>query len=291
MQFENGKAISIWGKYIPRTPLKMAMKEYRLLMRPYLKKTGNEIPSIVPYLVTTSQPNSVILIAPGGGYMGRAQHEGKDIALWLNSIGISAFVLNYRHAPFRHPIPFLDAQRAVRFIRYHAQEFKIDPTRLGMLGFSAGGHLTSTICTLTQRSWFLENYCPDEIDRMDDLPNVCILCYPVISLQTMPHEGSRYNLLGKTPNPELMSMLSTETQVNPNTPPTFIWTTKTDAAVAYQNSVMFVESLKKHEIDHEFHLFSDGRHGLGLAYDHPEVSKWPTLCQKWLKYHRFKNYN
>lgn len=287
MHFENGKAIPLWIHNVPRTPLKMAMREYRLLMRPYLKKTGNEIPSIVPYLLPSDKPNSVILVAPGGGYMGRAQHEGKDIAHWLNSIGISAFVLNYRHAPFRHPIPFLDAQRAVRLIRFNAKEFNIDPNRLGMLGFSAGGHLTSTVCTLTRRNWFLEGYISDEIDQLKDLPNVCILCYPVISLQKMPHEGSRYNLLGKKPNPELMSMLSTETQVSSITPPTFIWTTKTDASVAYQNSSMFVESLKKHCIDHEYHLFNDGRHGLGLAYDHPEVSKWSELCEIWLKKHTF----
>jgi acetyl esterase/lipase len=283
MQFKNGKKIQLWRDNTPTMSVKDSMREYRLLIRPYLKKTSKEIPSITPYLIPTEQPNSVVLIAPGGGYMGRANHEGKDIALWLNSLGISAFVLNYRHAPFRHPIPFLDGQRAIRLIRYYHKEFNINPNKLAMLGFSAGGHLTSTISTLKKRAWFFDNYFSDKIDAVDDTPNASILCYPVISLVNMPHEGSRYNLLGKKPDPNLMNMLSTESQIGPHTPPTFIWTTKTDGSVSYLNSSMYADALKRVGIDFEFHLFPEGRHGLGLAEGHLDVSQWTKLCSEWLK--------
>lgn len=272
----------IWNKTIPSSDLKASLKEYSWTERRTLKQSSQEIPHLIPFLISSDTPVPACIVCPGGGYRGRAQHEGQPIAEWLNSLGISAFVLNYRVAPFHHPVPFLDAQRAVRFVRFHAQRFNILPDKIGMIGFSAGGHLTSTIGTLAEKSWFTPNYSPDEIDHVSPLLNYMILCYPVISLRNETHAGSVRNLLGKKVPPELIAQLSTDEQVSSKTPATFIWTTKTDPGVPCSNTERFNDALAKHNISHEMHIFSSGNHGLGLAKNHPEVSQWPQLCANWL---------
>ncbi|HMF32075.1 MAG TPA: alpha/beta hydrolase, partial [Candidatus Lokiarchaeia archaeon] len=223
--------------------------EYNFLARYCLRRKKQEIPSITPYLISSSNPAPVIIVAPGGGYAGRAPHEGEPVALWLNTQNISAFILNYRYAPYRFPVPFLDAQRAIRFIRYNADRFNIDPLRCGILGFSAGGHLSSMLGTLPERNWFPEDYMPDDIDSISDLPTLLILCYPVISMQTLAHEGCRRNLVGKNPDPKLVDLVSTEKQVSATTPPTFIWTTRNDAGVPYQHSEFFANALQQNGIE------------------------------------------
>jgi acetyl esterase/lipase len=241
-----------------------------------------ETPNLVPYLVSSDNPCPAIIVTPGGGYANRAPHEGAPIATWLNSIGISAFVLNYRVAPFRFPVPFLDAQRAVRLLRHHAPRFNIDKNRMGMIGFSAGGHLTSLVGALQQRSWFPEEYQPDAIDKETDSITCMILCYPVINMNARAHSGSRMNLLGKQSKPELWQLLSTNTQVSKSTPPTFIWTTRDDQGVPFEHSTMFRDALVQNHVNHELHVFDHGRHGLGLAEDNPDVHKWTTYCKDWL---------
>jgi len=282
MSNQSESRISIWNQSVPQFDHRNALKTYSWLELVQMRFVKNQIPTIVPYLIDSGAPSPVVIVCPGGGYLALAPHEGKPIAEWLNSLGISAFVLNYRHRPFRHPIPFLDAQRAVRYVRYHANRFNIDPKKIGMLGFSAGGHLTSTAGTLAQNNWFPPNYIPDDVDTMSPFLNFMILCYPVIDFRFHPHKGSVRNLLGRRSDPALYQLLSTHEQVSSTTPPTFLWTTREDNAVPYSHTEGFGTALSNHRIPYEMHIFNSGHHGLGLAKDHPEVRQWTELCARWL---------
>jgi acetyl esterase/lipase len=283
LKMKRSQPIPLWGNSKPNINLGLSLKDYRLYIRPYMWLKGFETPNIVSYLLPSPKPRPAVIIAPGGAYMIRARHEGVPIAKWLNSVGISAFVLNYRQGPYRHPIPFLDAQRAIRLIRGNAQKFGINPDCLGMLGFSAGGHLTASIGTLTNRSWFPPTYQPDEIDRLPDVPNFLVLCYPVISMKRIPHGWSLFNLLGRHPDPKMVDLLSLETQITAATPPTFIWTTHDDNIISDAHSTSFIEGLRNHKIPNESYIFPHGRHGLALANGIPEISQWPSFCETWLK--------
>lgn len=275
--------IMIWGQSVPTSDTKAAIKEYGFFRRSFYKQKAREVPDLVPYLIDASGSIPCIIIAPGGGYQGRAPHEGAPIAKWLNSIGISAFVLNYRHAPFRFPVPFLDAQRAVRLVRFHARTYNIDPSRVGMLGFSAGGHLTSLMGTLQERNWFPTDYTKDEIDSQDDALDCMILCYPVIDIAAKGLEGCRINIMGKKPDPRLAALLTTDRQVDVNTPPAFLWTTRDDQTVPFIHSTSFAKALERNGIEHEIHVFEHGVHGLGLAENVPEVEEWTKDCESWLQ--------
>ncbi len=180
------------------------------------------------------------MVLPGGGYGGLASHEGKDYALWLNQAGITAFVLKYRlgSSGYRHPIMLNDAARAIRTVRSHADEWKIDPKRIGIMGSSAGGHLASTMLTHFDGG---KTDDADEIERQSSRPDLGILCYPVITMGEYTHQGSRNNLLGQNPPEELVKLLSNELQVTPQTPPTFLWHTAEDGAVPVENSLMFAD--------------------------------------------------
>jgi acetyl esterase/lipase len=225
-----------------------------------------------------------IVVLPGGGYGGLAMdHEGKQIAEWLNAQGITAFVLKYRmHGTgHMHPIPMMDGQRAVRLVRSRAKEWKIDPSRIGVMGFSAGGHLASTLATHFDGG---KPDSDDAIERASSRPDFLILCYPVISMTAeYAHKGSVANLLGKSPDPKLLHDLSTETQVTSETPPTFIFQTSEDKGVPAENCVSFYLALHKAGVPVEMHIFQSGKHGVGLAKDLPGTSKWPDLCHEWLK--------
>lgn len=275
--------ISLWGKCKPTIDIHPPLKEYRLDIRSYMWFKSYETPNIVPYLISSNNPCPAVIIAPGGAYMARVNHEKLPVARWLNSIGFTAFVLNYRQGPFRHPIPFLDAQRAIRILRANAASFNIDPNRIGMIGFSAGGHLTASLGTLNTRNWFPPEYSTDEIDQGNDIPDFLILCYPVISMKLIPDGWSYFNLLGKHPAPALVELLSLENQITNKTPPTFIWTTHDDNVISDEHSTLFIEGLKKYNIPHESYIFPHGKHGLALAKKVPEVSQWPSLCELWLK--------
>ncbi len=231
-----------------------------------------------------SATTTAVIILPGGGYGSLAMsYEGLDVGDWFNSLGVTAFVLKYRmHATgHMHPVPMLDGQRAIRTVRSRAAEWNIDPARVGVLGFSAGGHLASTLGTHFDKG---DANSTDPIERVSSRPDFLILCYPVISLEApTTHRGSRDNLLGKTPDPKLVHSLSNETQVTPQTPPTFIFQTSEDKSVPAENSVAFYLALHKAGVPVEMHIFQNGRHGLGLAEKVPGANKWPELCHEWLK--------
>lgn len=242
-----------------------------------------DTPSIMVYLPPVDQRNGVaVVICPGGGYGTLAlDHEGHQVARWLNSLGIVAGVLRYRVAPYRHPIPLLDAQRALRLVRHRAKDWRIDPNRVGILGFSAGGHLASTAATHFDDG---KTEAADEVDLKSCRPDFAILVYPVISfVGEFTHQGSRNNLLGPDPDPELVKSLSNETQVTARTPPTFLVHTGEDKPVPPENSVYFYLALRKAGVPAELHIYEQGKHGLGLAAQQRGMASWPARCADWLR--------
>lgn len=242
---------------------------------------GEEQPQLTPYLLEgSSKPTAAVIVFPGGGYHHRAKHEGGPVAEWLNGLGIQSFVLDYRVAPYQHPAPLLDAQRAIRYVRSQAEEWNIDPDRIGILGFSAGGHLAATAGTQSSPG---RPDAKDPVERFSSRPDLMVLCYPVISFLEYAHQGSIANLLGPGAAEEQKRALSAEQQVGPDTPPTFLWHTSEDASVPVENSLFFAAALSKHKIPFDLHVFQAGRHGLGLAADQPESRTWTELCSLWLK--------
>jgi len=241
-------------------------------------------PTLTIYLPTSSSvTGTAVVVAPGGGYAHLASNpEGRQIANWLNALGITAFVLKYRLGPrYHHPIELGDAQRALRLLRARAEEFGIHPDRIGMMGFSAGGHLASTAATHFDAG---EPAAADPIDRMSCRPDFVVLGYPVISF-TAPytHQGSATNLLGENPDPKLREELSNELRVTPQTPPTFLFTTSADTVVPAENSIAFYLALHKAGVPAEMHIFEKGPHGVGLALSDPALGEWPTLLANWLR--------
>jgi acetyl esterase/lipase len=243
-------------------------------------ETLDDKPTLVPYIVDMNKPSPAIIVCPGGGYVRRAAHEGEPIAKWLNSIGISAFVLHYRVYPYKHPAPLTDVKRAIRFVRTNAGIWNIDPSKIGILGFSAGGHVASTSGTHFD---YGKPDAEDEIEKASSRPDLMILCYPVISFGDYKHEGSRNHLIGEDAPPELHEALSSEKQVTRDTPPTFIWHTSDDASVPVENALLFAAALSRYHVPFELHTFESGRHGLGLASEHPQAYTWTQLCELWLK--------
>jgi acetyl esterase/lipase len=226
---------------------------------------------------------TAVIVFPGGGYGGLAKdHEGDQIARWLNSLGIQAFVLEYRIAPrYRYPAPLLDAQRAIRFVRAHAADYRIAPARIGIWGFSAGGHLASTAGTHFDAG---DAHAADPIDRLSSRPDFMILAYPVISFITpYTHTGSLHNLLGDHPDPKLVASLSNETQVTSQTPPTFLFHTNEDNGVPPENSVLFYLALRKAGVPAEMHIYERGPHGVGLAPTDAVLASWAGRLKDWLE--------
>lgn len=251
---------------------------------PYCTEKESDIPVLIPYLIQNKKNNPCIIVFPGGGYTTRANHEKEPISLWLNEIGISSFVLEYRVFPYKYPVPFLDAQRSIRFIRFNAEKFNVDPHRIGVIGFSAGGHLASLVGVHFD---YGNKNAEDPIENIPSRPDLLILCYPVISFTEFPHQGCIKNLLGENYSKKLCEYLSSEKQVKKDTPPSFIWHTQSDEVVPVQHSLMFASSLKEKNIDFELHIFEKGPHGLGLAKGNSEVSMWTKLCENWLRKHNF----
>jgi acetyl esterase/lipase len=240
-------------------------------------------PFVSAYVPRSSGPAlASVVICPGGGYSHLAfDYEGTDCAEWLNSLGIAAFVLNYRVAPgYHHPAPLMDVQRAIRLVRSRSDEWNLDPAAIGVWGFSAGGHLASTVATHFDPG---DASSPDPVNRASCRPDFAILCYPVVTM-TPPyaHEGSRLNLIGEDPSDSLVQSLSNETQVTPDTPPTFLFHTDADGGVPPENSVMFYLAMRKAVVPCELHIFAEGPHGVGLAQSDRVLSKWPELLSNWL---------
>ena len=246
-------------------------------------------PSLTPYLPDpTVASGASIVVCPGGGYGGLAEHEGKDYAEWLNQHGVAAFVLKYRlgSGGYRHPRMLEDAARAVRTVRHRVSEWKLDPARIGIMGSSAGGHLASTLLTHFDAG---NPAATDPIDQVSSRPDVGILCYAVISMGIYTHQGSKKNLLGDQPSPDLVWLLSNELQVTPKTPPTFVWSTVEDTAVPMENSLQFASALRKAGVPFDLHLYEKGRHGIGLADKAPyqNTHPWARDCLFWLKQRGF----
>lgn len=236
-------------------------------------------PTLTPYLIESDEPVGCVVVCPGGGYAHRAPHEGEPIALALNDRGFSAFVCDYRIAPYKHPWPLTDAQRAIRWVRANAGALNIDPAAVGILGFSAGGHLASTVGTHYDEG--LDD-TGDRMDRYSCRPDALVLCYPVISFGTFGHTGSQHNLIGEDAPETLRLSLCNETQVTSDTPPTFLWHTADDAGVPVENSLHFALALSAHKVPHEVHVYRSGNHGLGLATTFPHIATWIDLCGEFL---------
>jgi acetyl esterase/lipase len=254
---------------------------------PLAQGTADEdVPTLTPYYPANPAPTgTAVIVCPGGSYARLAMdHEGKQVAEWMNMIGVTAFVLKYRLGPkYHHPVMLIDAQRAIRYVRSLAPALKLDASRVGIMGFSAGGHLASTAGT------FLDDPTPasvarDDIDRGSSRPDFLILGYPVISLtETYAHKGSRTNLLGATPEPALLERLSNDKQVTKDTPPTFLFHTDDDAGVPPENSATFYLALKRAGVPAELHVYQHGKHGVGLAPSDPVLSTWPARLADWLR--------
>jgi acetyl esterase/lipase len=244
---------------------------------------STDIPTISLYRPANGKATgAAMVICPGGSYQNLADHEGHAIAVWLNTLGVTAVVLKYRLGPrYHYPAPFDDVTRAVRTVRARAAEWGIDPARVGVIGFSAGGHLASTIATHFDAG---NPAALDPIDRFSSRPDLAVLAYPVISMESgITHAGSRRNLLGTDPSPELVALLSNERQVTPQTPPTFLFHTVDDPVVPVENSQRFAAALGAAHVPYELHLYAHGPHGVGLAPDDPVLHTWTTLLENWLR--------
>jgi acetyl esterase/lipase len=252
--------------------------------------TDADKPTLTVFRAAGAGPRAAVIVAPGGAYSHLAMtYEGRDVATWLNSVGLTAFVLKYRLTPYHYPIELEDAQRAMRLVRSRAAEFGVDPGKIGMMGFSAGGHLTATAGT--HFDWGNPS-AADPIDRASSRPDFLILAYPVISFQPEvlgtkdvlhANGSSGRNLLGDNPDPKLLQDLSDELQVTSQTPPTFLYHTSPDATVPVASSVAFYLALRKAGVPAELHIFEKGHHGDGLNLGDPANGLWPSLLVNWLR--------
>ncbi|HEX8142511.1 MAG TPA: alpha/beta hydrolase [Pyrinomonadaceae bacterium] len=246
----------------------------------------SDIPTLTPFLPPKEKATgAAIIVCPGGGYSHLSDREGPPVAEWLNTLGITAFVLKYRIGPrYHHPAPLQDAARAIRIVRAGAAQWAIDPARIGILGFSAGGHLASTAGTHFDSG---KPEASDAIERVSSRPDLMVLIYPVITMRELTHGGSRKQLLGDAPSPELVALLSNDEQVTKETPPTFLVHTMTDTAVPVENSLKFVQALRKAGVPFEFHLYERGPHGFALGDKDPVLATWLGRCADWLRLHGF----
>lgn len=246
----------------------------------------NDVPTLTPYLPEQEKATgAAMVICPGGGYGGLAQHEGHDYAEFLRGQGIACFVLRYRLGShgYRHPVMLGDAARAVRVVRHRASEWNVDVKKIGIMGSSAGGHLVSTLLTHFDGG---DEGAADPVDRVSSRPSLGVLCYPVISLGRYTHEGSKRNLLGPDPKPELVEFLSSEKQVKKDSPPAFVWHTWEDQAVPVENALMFAQGMREAGVKFDLHIYEAGRHGIGLATRPPAFENphpWVADLVFWLK--------
>ena len=234
----------------------------------------------------SSKDKAAVLIIPGGGYEALwIDKEGVDVAKWLNGLGISAFVLKHR-IPFwegnecRSKVALSDAQRAIRIIRKNGQKWEINPEKIGVLGFSAGGHLASSLSTHHDQGLKKSNL---EIEKFASRPDFSILIYPVVTMKhPYVHMGSRKSLIGEAPSNEMVEYFSNEMQVKDDTPPAILIHSDDDSGVLVENSVNYYLALRKHKIPAALHVWEDGGHGFGLAKNRGSVKDWPYICQNWM---------
>lgn len=220
-----------------------------------------------------------MIICPGGGYSFCAEAEGEKVARWLNFFGVNAFVLNYRVAPYRHPAPLIDAKRAIRYVRYNFEKFNISPGKVGIMGFSAGGHLAGCVAEFFDQFEVEEK---DEIDKISAKPNLAVLCYPVVSLcEDYAHKGSALNLVNG--DKELLYKLSLEKSIREDMPRIFAWHTAEDNVVNVRNTLELGIALKEKNVPYSLHIFQNGDHGLVLAADTEETKLWTDYLKVILK--------
>ncbi len=242
-------------------------------------------PSLIKFSPGTNDATrTAIIIFPGGGYENLAMdHEGQQVARWLNDNGIHAFICDYRHRGkgYGHPAPMLDAQRSIRTVRANATEFGIDPRKIGVLGFSAGGHLASTVATRFDAG---NRDSTDPVEQHSSRPDFAILCYSVTAMgESYSHKGSERNLLGKNASDQQKRLMSNHLHVTKTTPPVFLWHTTEDRVVPPENSIVFFRALQAAGVSSELHVYAKGGHGMGLAVGKPGAENWPDSCMAWLE--------
>jgi acetyl esterase/lipase len=224
---------------------------------------------------------TAIIICPGGGYQYSSDaREGEQFANWLGTLGVTTFVLKYRMAEFGHPAPLQDVLRAVRLVRSQAGKLGIDPARIGVMGSSAGGHLAATAGTLFDNPL---GRTGAELDKISARPDFLMLMYPVITMESFGHAGSRKNLIGANPSPELVNLMSLEKQVTANTPPTLLIHTQEDNAVPVENSIVFYQALTRAKVPAEMYVYEKGSHGMGMRAGLGTTSQWPRRAEEWLR--------
>lgn len=254
-----------------------------------LGQTPNDMPTLTPFFPGPGvATGAAMVICPGGSYSSLAAYEGEDYALWLGAHGVTCFVLKYRLGShgYRHPAMLNDAARAVRCVRAMAATCQLDPRRVGIMGSSAGGHLAATLLTQFDDG---DQGARDAASRQSSRPDLGILCYPVISMGEYTDAGTRQNLLGTNPPPELARRLSNELQVTGATPPCFLWTTCEDQVVPMENTLMFAAALRRKAVPFDLHVYQKGPHGIGLQATAPFANPhpWAADCLFWLKQHGF----
>jgi acetyl esterase/lipase len=231
--------------------------------------------TVTPAVGPSDVAAPAVLVLPGGGYAKTADHEAEPVAEWLASLGIHAFVLRYPVAPHRHPAPLAAAKQAMMWIRSGGHGLKVDPARVGVLGFSAGGHLAATLSVQVPAG-------DPALDISGAVPDLSVLCYPVISFVDSVHQGSVDNLLGAGAGPGILRELSTELHVTSATPPAFLWHTADDQSVHVSHSLAYASALSRDGVPVELHVFPNGIHGIGLALETPGAEQWTGLCEAWL---------
>lgn len=263
MELEN--TVNLWGKTIP-----------------FNDDENNFVPVIAEY---TAGSKGAVIIFPGGGYASKTDYEGPVIAKWLNSIGITAFVVDYRVAPYKHPAEISDAQRAVRFVRANAKKYGIDENKIAVMGFSAGGHLAASVSVHYDKVFYEPT---DKTDKVSARPDASILCYSVIDMYEYRHDGSRMNLLGYRVLEREKELMSVQLHVTEDTPTAFLWHTTGDRAVPEENTLLYAAALAGCNVPFEVHIYPCGDHGLGLAHQEPYVAQWSSALEKWLLFNNWK---
>ena len=275
--------IDLWpANAIPNAIPRATSTEQSVTEGGILRISNVSVPTLTAYVPTGTATGAAVMICPGGGYSILASgHEGEDVARWFNGMGVTAFVLKYRLPnpaimTAQYEVPLLDAMQGIVLIRQNAVKYKIDPNKIGVMGFSAGGHLASTLST---------HYFRGKRATEEARPNFSILLYPVISFGEVAHGGSRDKLLGdlKT-SPELIAFYSNELQVTEQTPPTFLVHAEDDKTVPVENSILYYQACTAKNVPAEMHLYPKGGHGFGLRTEKfGSLNEWPDACKAWLK--------
>ena len=242
--------------------------------------SGISLPELHYYPAENQTSDATVVICPGGGYAVLSfQKEGIEIAQWFNSHGMNAFVVKNRLREYGHPCPLADVQRAIRMVRKKCKQYKVSPDKIGVMGFSAGGHLAASASTLYDE----KVYDLEDDKEISARPDYSVLVYPVITMGRETHWGSRENLIGKNPSQELVDKYSTEKQINKNTPPAILIHSSDDRVVPVANSIMYYQSLVANKVDAEMHIFNTGGHGYGMRKKSETVQYWPDNLAHWLK--------